>query len=416
MDDLQGLLSELKDVWGRVYAAASPNVAAWQPYLPNSSLEVISEAIDSIDVLINKLKIPAGFNPGFHLAKSTASLNLIQLISVSKNLEAGQYTHFTNFSTYITNVISAINNMVTYSDKNESKKIAADVTTELAQSLALLSTAQEELSKKLELIKATNESVAAIEESHQKILELHESSEASSKELSALLTSSEAKNLETNSILEACKLNQTEIDELLKSSRELEETLTSLKADLNTLQSDSVKQNEVINSILPKAASAGLATAFSTRAGQLNFTKYVWLVLFFGSLCSLTFFAWNILHSPSIQASDFTTYVLSRLPLTAPLIWLGWFSAIQYGNTIRVQEDYAFKEVTSKAFQGYRDHMEHMAKISTDDSDSALKLLSTKTIEILSHEPLRIYGTADNDASPSSKLANLFSRSQKPND
>lgn len=415
MDDLKGLLSELKEVWGRVYDAASPNVTAWQPYFPNSSLEIISEAINSIDVLINKLKVPAGFNPGFHLAKSTASLNLIQLISVSKNLEGGQYTHFTNFSTYITNVISAINNMATYSDKSESKKIVADITVELAQSLALLSTAQEELSKKLELIKAANDAAAEIEETHQKILELHEASEISSKELSELLTSSETTNEETNNILNACKLNQTEIDELLKSSKELETTLTNLKADLNTLQSDSIRQNEIINSILPKAASAGLAAAFSTRAGQLNFTKYIWLVLFFVSLGALTVFSWTILHSQTIEPSDFTTYVLSRLPLTAPLIWLGWFSAIQYGNTIRVQEDYAFKEVTSKAFQGYRDHMEHMAKISTDDSDSALKLLSTKTIEILSHEPLRIYGTADNDASPSSKLTNLFGKSQKLN-
>ena len=413
MDDIKDLLSELKEVWGRVYDSASPNVAAWQPYLPNCSLEIISESIEAIEVLINKLKVPTGFNPGFHLAKATASLNLIQLIPISKNLEAGQYTHFTNFTTYITNVISAINNMATYSDKNESKRIAADISAELAQSLALLSTAQEELSMKLELIKAANESATEIEETHQKILGLHDISETSSKELSELLANSKITNVETKSALEACKLNQTEIDELLNSSIALEATLTSLQADLTSLQSDSVKQNEVINSILPKAASAGLAAAFSTRAEQLNLTKYVWLILFFISLLALTFFAWNILHSPNLQASDFASYVLSRLPLTAPLIWLGWFSAIQYGNTIRVQEDYAFKEVTSKAFQGYRDHMEHMAKISTNDSDSALKLLSTKTIEILSHEPLRIYGTVDNDASPSSKLANIFSRSQK---
>src|SRR5258705_2208482 len=100
--------------------------------------------------------------------------------------------------------------------------------------------------------------------------------------------------------------------------------------------------------------------------------------------------------------------LLRRLPCAAPLIWLGWFSAIQYGNTIRVQEDYAFKAATSKAFAGYKDHMEYMANVQLDEANSAMKLLAARTIEILAHEPLRIYQKPHKDVSPANFLLSIF--------
>jgi hypothetical protein len=77
-------------------------------------------------------------------------------------------------------------------------------------------------------------------------------------------------------------------------------------------------------------------------------------------------------------------------------------------NTIRIQEDYAFKEATSKAFQGYRDHMEHLANIEVEGANTALNLLSERTVEILAHEPLRIFSKTEGDASPSGELASLL--------
>ncbi len=45
---------------------------------------------------------------------------------------------------------------------------------------------------------------------------------------------------------------------------------------------------------------------------------------------------------------------LNHLPLLGPFIWLGWFSAVQYGYVSRVREDYAFKFAASMAFEGYK--------------------------------------------------------------
>src|SRR6478609_7987036 len=93
--------------------------------------------------------------------------------------------------------------------------------------------------------------------------------------------------------------------------------------------------------------------------------------------------------------------------------WLGWFSAVQYGNTIRVQEDYAFKEATSNAFAGYRDHMEHLSKIDAGEGAKALELLSVSTIEVLVREPLRIYSKPDRDVSPAQAVLEFLKERSK---
>ena len=136
------------------------------------------------------------------------------------------------------------------------------------------------------------------------------------------------------------------------------------------------------------------------------------MVVFIAALIGLSAFAYYL---TTIEAApgEFWQQILYKIPLAAPLIWLGWFSAIQYGGIIRVQEDYAFKEATSKAFQGYRDHLEHLASVNLPEAGTAMNLLAAKTIEILAHEPLRIYGKTEKDASPAHSLVEIFSGARK---
>jgi hypothetical protein len=171
------------------------------------------------------------------------------------------------------------------------------------------------------------------------------------------------------------------------------------------------RQAELIDTLLPKGASAGLAAAFAERRRQLELTKWLWMTLFIVSIACL---AWSttsvlsVLKELPAGSRDVWRELLFRLPFIAPFVWLGWFSAIQYGNTIRVQEDYAFKEATSKAFAGYRDHMEHLAGINTEDGETAMNLLAAKTIEVLAREPLRIYRRSHRDVSPVNEFAELL--------
>ena len=128
------------------------------------------------------------------------------------------------------------------------------------------------------------------------------------------------------------------------------------------------------------------------------------MFIFIGTTACLAYFAHDLLKV-AIDEKNIWTYLVFRITLAAPLVWLGWVSAVQYGNIVRVQEDYAFKEATSKAFQGYRDHMQHLATVNSDEEGNAMRLLAVETIKILAREPLRIYGHTHGDASPMQKAA-----------
>ena len=50
-------------------------------------------------------------------------------------------------------------------------------------------------------------------------------------------------------------------------------------------------------------------------------------------------------------------HTLSRLPVTIPLIWVALYAGRHYSLALRLQEDYAYKEAISTAFEGYRKEM-----------------------------------------------------------
>ncbi len=229
----------------------------------------------------------------------------------------------------------------------------------------------------------------------ENIGELHTSAEETAGKISADATK--------------CAELKIQIEDLLTRNIGLNTTLDTQSKTLTKLQETSTAQEKIITGLLPKGASAGLAAAFEKRASQLEWTKWVWMGIFIASVGGLIWMTGLIASQISGNpAADLWTNLLRRLPFAAPLIWLGWFSAIQYGNTIRVQEDYAFKAATSKAFAGYKDHMEYMANVQLDEANSAMKLLAARTIEILAHEPLRIYQKPHKDVSPANFLLSIF--------
>lgn len=243
----------------------------------------------------------------------------------------------------------------------------------------------------------------------ESVQQSHDSATATLKEITATQT-------KANETLESITEDEAATTKLKEDAAEIEKRNASLAkkleeqaATLTKLQSSTDEQSKLITALLPKGASAGLASSFGARVGQLEAAKWMWMGIFIGTVLMLALFAWQIVQIPQANTEQIWTHVLHRLPLASPLIWLGWFSAIQYGNTLRVQEDYAFKEATSKAFEGYRSHMEHLASVDLKEGNTAMTMLAAKTIDILSHEPLRILAKSERDVSPTHALAELLS-------
>lgn len=446
MEDIKRQFSEVKSAWETVYKNALGNSQAWKPHLPNTSVEMLNEAVDIVSIWIEKSRAPNGLSPGYHLAKSLAAIYLPSLLGSVQQLAAGNYNHFQSFVGYLINTLAAIHTMAVYAPKNNQESINADFSAELSQALSLLNTAQKELSEKLEILEKSQILAEEITKSHEtvkvtekeieayknkvvgyeaqadsclenvtthleKIVQMHQEytqTIASNQRKLESQTKEQRENYE-----ELLNVHNEEHEKLLANSKELYSKLEAMSGELSRLQEKCKEQERIIDSILPRGASACLAAAFSQRGKQLDAAKWAWLSAFVGSLIGLSVFAWQLIGMPVPEGTTFWDQLLSRLPLAAPLVWLGWFSAIQYGSIIRVQEDYAFKEATSKAFQGYKDHMEHLGNVQLDEGKTALTLLSEATINVLSREPLRIYGKTEQDASPTHSLARLFSRNKQ---
>lgn len=409
MEDIEEQVARLVDSWKRIYKTASAAPSAWQPHLPYTSLVILEEVLQTVNYWLSRVRAPSGFSPGFHLAKSMAAVSLPSLLASAKQLEASQYNHFPTFVSGLMNLLSALHTMAVFSLKSEADTTAADISAQLSQGLALLGTAQKELAEKAEQLKEKANLAESIAEKHNEVVALAEAAKKSADGIAKHHEESSTALGEINKYLEAAKKHDEEYRKLLTENKALQSKLSSMTEELGNLQEKSRTQQQTIESILPKGASAGLAAAFALRGSQLNLAKWIWMAVFVAAIGGLFYFAYYLTTTQVHTAEDFWKQVLYRIPLAAPLVWLGWFSAIQYGNIVRVQEDYAFKEATSKAFQGYRDHIEHLASVDLPEATTAMNLMAARTIEILAREPLRIYGKTEKDASPAHGFTELVS-------
>ena len=121
---------------------------------------------------------------------------------------------------------------------------------------------------------------------------------------------------------------------------------------------DHFKQaKEKIDEHLENASKSGLAKSFQDRRMSLEKAQFVWGAAF---LAGIALMAGGVIFEhetlPPIvgkKGMDINA-VLVRMLFAAPLVWLTWFAARQFGNNARLIEDYAFKESSALAYHGYK--------------------------------------------------------------
>lgn len=173
---------------------------------------------------------------------------------------------------------------------------------------------------------------------------------------------------------------------------------TTLKAELEankTTQQNMFKEfegyREAIDGLLGDANRTGMAASFTKRKNDLNEPMRIWLWVFAGSIIGLV--VMGVIYLAPLLESGKLEQLPSRLALTAPFIWLGWFSAKQYGYTSRLREDYAYKEASAISFEGYK-------REASLVNPEMLKNLMETAIQNLGDNPIRIYSGHGNHASP----------------
>lgn len=407
-------LDTIAESWADAMKTLKANPDIVETSTPGVSVEQIDEAVKTLVDWASRIRSPNGFRPIYPIIKLQLAASLKKLSAQAQNLKADPATHFPTFIGQLVQCFAPITAACTFSDKAEGGRIKAEISGDLQQHISLMVTAQKELDNKTAVLKASEETAASIA---TQATEAQQSSE----KIQNILSTIEAQEAKANLQLEAIDTAATQIKESQTSAANLEKQNQTLLAEiqkqaqnLEKLNEKALAQQKLIEDLLPRATSAGLAHAFNQQRSRFGRSQAGWAFAFLASVITLIIFAWHIKESlPSSGGNDVWGYLLYRIPLASPMIWLGWFSAIQYGNVLRLKEDYAFKEATSMAFAGYREHMEHLGEISETDGTSALNKLALVTISILGSDPLRLLQGQASDVSPIDKLSKMLKSESK---
>jgi len=205
------------------------------------------------------------------------------------------------------------------------------------------------------------------------------------------------------------------LNKALVSAKEAQERVTAHEKQLTELMMGYEDLNKKIEGLLPNATSAGLASAFRIQKKRFQRPQLYWLVTFVFTIILLLIV--GIVGSPLVQADGpsgaidtwdaILRHIAVRLPLIVPLVWLGIYAGRNYMLALRVEEEYAFKEAVSTAFEGYK---REMANIPAVDGNAAppLVVLCENVLRALAQRPGRIYEGRHEDITPLSPVRGIF--------
>lgn len=142
--------------------------------------------------------------------------------------------------------------------------------------------------------------------------------------------------------------------------------------------------NDEIESLLPGATSAGLASAYHDLKKSFDTPIENYSKLFYGSILSLILVAFvsitqeiGLFYIKFIDVTDLNkllSNVLYKLPLVIPVLWLTLFASKRRSEALRLQQEYAHKEALAKSYQNFKKQIDDL-----EQSDPILmnKLLSS---------------------------------------
>lgn len=179
--------------------------------------------------------------------------------------------------------------------------------------------------------------------------------------------------------------------------RELEVRLEQLGAHEVEQKTRQDALFESIESLLPGATSAGLASTYKKLKEKFNIpiisytlAFYVsMLILFLGGLVLIAEnFTLTPFHVEFVKTSDWEEMLrtlLTRVPIILPVIWVAIFSATRRSQYERLQQEYAHKEAFASSYESYKKQLQAL-KI---DADVLQKELLSKAIDAISFNASR---------------------------
>lgn len=141
---------------------------------------------------------------------------------------------------------------------------------------------------------------------------------------------------------------------------------------------------EEIESLLPGATSAGLASAYKAQKDSFNIPIVGYLVLFYVSVVCLVVVALFSVSSEIgyfyvkfVQLTEIKTLalnILHRLPVVVPVLWLAIFASKRRSECARLKQEYAHKEAIAKSYENFK---EQISALNEADPELMKKLIGS---------------------------------------
>lgn len=230
----------------------------------------------------------------------------------------------------------------------------------------------------------------------QKITSLHDSSTLASGEI--------------NAILMQAKTEKDTITEIISHLEKSHEITTGFEnrviKSLQELEALIVRAT----GLLPGFASASLAHSFNDEKKRFVEPQKRWLKTFVWCIVGIAVVALPsfiiavfgpIFKLPTEQWGDIFRGMVMRLPILIPLVWLAIYAGRNYMLSLRLEEDYAYKEAISKAFEGYKREMkEIVADDPANPNPTPITKLCVNVLTAIAERPGRIYEGKHKDITP----------------
>jgi hypothetical protein len=174
--------------------------------------------------------------------------------------------------------------------------------------------------------------------------------------------------------------------------------------EMNTKFNETLKK---VESLLPGATSAGLASAFREQKLRFSRPMRLWIITL-GTALFLIFCAGLIGFDASLDSWDLILrHLVQRLPLVGPLVWVAIYAGRNFMHSQRLHEEYAYKEAISTAFEGYKREFSEVDFAGSADYPPPLVVLCNNVLQTLAQRPGRIYEEAQEDITPFAPLAKV---------
>lgn len=186
---------------------------------------------------------------------------------------------------------------------------------------------------------------------------------------------------------------------------------------LITTQTDQykvIKSN--IESLLPYATSAGLASAYHELSISFNkpiekYSRYFTISLFILLLVSGSLTIHSLLltdFSSNVDGRNFLNdigvFLLQRLPIVLPIIWFAVFASKRRSEAERLKQEYAHKEALAKSYQSFKLQIE---ELDSENKEPLLEKLLAAAIETIS---MNASNTLDKKHGDNAPLIGVFDK------